>query len=246
MLRAVLFDLVGTLLDFGDGRLLKVGMRISSVRAIYRNLKAQGLPLPSPLHFAWVAYHHNREIDRTAGADGYEKNLRVSIPRVLQTMHVPLDRFDIQSCLDALYEGTKSYVSLFDDTLEVLDWLQQRGLVMGLVSNTVWPSALHERDIADFGLDRYLQVRTFSSEHGQSKPAARIYLDTLARLGVAPTEAVFVGDRMRQDVWGPQQVGMRAVLIESPYRRERMPGVQPDARIRLLRELLPWVERWMS
>ena len=246
MLCAVLFDLVGTLLDFGDGRLLRVGMRISSVWAIYCYLRRRSIPVPPPLAFAVNAARRVREIERAAGMNGHEKNLRKVIPQALESMHVPLDRFDLDECLDALYEGTHRYISLFEDTLDVLAELERRGLKMGLVSNTVWPRELHERDIADFGLDRYLEVRTFSSEHGCAKPMPSIYLDTLARLGVAPQQAVFVGDRMRQDVWGAQHVGMRAVLIQVPYRHECIDGICPDGRIRFLHELLPLVDRWMK
>ena len=73
-----------------------------------------------------------------------------------------------------------------------------------------------------------------------------VYLDTLAKLRVAPEDALFVGDRIWQDVWGPQSVGMRAVLIEVPYRKECIEGVCPDGRIRSLPELLPLVDGWLG
>ncbi|MBN1583073.1 MAG: HAD family hydrolase [Anaerolineae bacterium] len=246
MLKAVLFDLVGTLLDFGDGRLLRMGMRVSSIWAIYRNLRLQGLSVPPLVPFATIAARKTRELEALAGANSAQKNLRVTIPRILQHMRVPIERFDVTWCMNALYDGTRKYVSLFEDTLEVLKAIEQRGLAMGLVSNTVWPSELHERDLTDFGIDAYLRARTYSSEFGRSKPDPRIFTHTLDRLGVRPEEAIFVGDRMRQDVWGPQHVGMRAVLIEVPYRKEEIGGICPDGRIRFLRELLPLVDRWMA
>ncbi len=88
-------------------------------------------------------------------------------------------------------------------------------------------------------------VRTYSSEHGRTKPHSSIYLDTLARLKVEAREALYVGDRIWQDVWGAQNAGMRAVLVEVPYRRQRKDEVQPDGRIRSLPGLVPLVDGWM-
>ena len=61
--------------------------------------------------------------------------------------------------------------------------------------------------------------------------------------GVAPHEAVFVGDRFPEDVAGAQSVGMRGVWKERPD-RERLTHVIPDAQIVHLRELLGILDSW--
>ena len=53
----------------------------------------------------------------------------------------------------------------------------------------------------------------FSSEIGLRKPAPRIYQAVLERLGVEPADALFVGDRVREDVQGPAALGMRTCLV---------------------------------
>ena len=53
----------------------------------------------------------------------------------------------------------------------------------------------------------------FSSEVGLRKPAPRIYQAALERLGVEPADALFVGDRVREDVQGPAALGMRTCLV---------------------------------
>jgi putative hydrolase of the HAD superfamily len=50
----------------------------------------------------------------------------------------------------------------------------------------------------------------FSAEEGVRKPDTKIYRRALARLGVAPAEAIFVDDRLK-NVEGARQVGMRAL-----------------------------------
>ena len=67
----------------------------------------------------------------------------------------------------------------------------------------------------------------------------------LEGLGTAdPRRAVFVGDRPYDDVWGAQQLGMRAVLRPNPL----VPGydVTPDATVEALPELLPLVNSWQD
>jgi putative hydrolase of the HAD superfamily len=77
-----------------------------------------------------------------------------------------------------------------------------------------------------------------------TKPHPSIYRHALDKLDVAPAEAVFVGDKLRVDVAGPQKIGMRAVLVTSSYRVEADPEITPDARIRTIAELPAAIESW--
>ena len=61
------------------------------------------------------------------------------------------------------------------------------------------------------GLERYFSAFFFSDEHGFSKPDRRAFLTPLAELGIAPHEAVHVGDIQRTDIDGAQAAGLRAV-----------------------------------
>jgi putative hydrolase of the HAD superfamily len=53
----------------------------------------------------------------------------------------------------------------------------------------------------------------FSSGVGRRKPAPEIYRAALHELGVEPENALFVGDRVREDVQGPAALGMRTCLV---------------------------------
>ena len=75
--------------------------------------------------------------------------------------------------------------------------------------------------------------------------SAPVVLEGMAQVGVKPEEAVFVGDRLREDVAGPQGVGLRAVLVEVPFREERDESVSPDARIASITELPAVLAAWL-
>ena len=109
-----------------------------------------------------------------------------------------------------------------------------RGLALGLVCVTGLTPGYVLRDVLDgHGLLRHFEALTFSDEARMAKPAPEIFHCTLQVLGVAPQDAVFIGDTPFADVAGPQQLGMTAVQVGD----QQLDGVTPDARLETLDEL---------
>lgn len=127
-------------------------------------------------------------------------------------------------------------------TLTALETLRAGGLRLGLVSNAFTPGALMRRTLDALGLASFFEVAVFSSEIGVRKPQPRIYQAALDALGVRPDEAVFIGDRLREDVEGPGALGMRTVLSHE-YRQESPDASRPDAVIQAFAALPAVVER---
>ena len=122
------------------------------------------------------------------------------------------------------------------DAATVLRSLRERGLRIGLLSNTHWPRHFHEHFLERDGLDGLIDARFYTSEMDHVKPDARAFGPVMEALGVEdPGGAVFVGDRLHDDVWGAQQAGMRGVWV----RNDRTPGfeVAPDGVIDSLSDL---------
>ena len=130
------------------------------------------------------------------------------------------------------------------DAAPTLAALRERGLRIGLLSNTHWPRAFHERFLERDGLVDLIDVRLYTSEMPFQKPHPSAFRAALDELAVAePAEAVFVGDRPWDDITGAQGVGMRAVLRPNPMIADTTP-VDPDAVIRSLPDLVSVVARW--
>ncbi|HWH33747.1 MAG TPA: HAD family hydrolase [Acidimicrobiales bacterium] len=124
-----------------------------------------------------------------------------------------------------------------------LESLRRRGLRVGLLSNTHWPRAFHERFLARDGLDELIDARLYTSEMTHLKPHPSVFRAALDALGVEDaTRAVFVGDRPYDDVWGAQQAGLRAVLVANDHAPPW--DVAPDAVIDTLAELPAVVDAW--
>ena len=95
--------------------------------------------------------------------------------------------------------------------------------------------------LAALRLESFFEAVTFSSEVGVRKPHPRIYADALFKLGVEPRNALFVGDRVKEDIQGPKTLGMRAVLTRE-WRQEEDPGLA-DFVIQRLGELPAIISR---
>jgi putative hydrolase of the HAD superfamily len=68
----------------------------------------------------------------------------------------------------------------------------------------------------------YFDAVILSVQAGWRKPHPQIYAAALDKLGIGPSEAVFVGDSYRPDYHGPTQAGIRAFLID-PARATQAP-----------------------
>lgn len=124
--------------------------------------------------------------------------------------------------------------------------LRDRGIRVGVLSNTMWPREHHEEVFARDGLLQLIDAAVYSSESSYAKPHADAFMSVLRALNVSPKEAVFVGDRPWDDVHGAQQAGMRAVLI--PHSRLGDQAVEidvtPDAVIGHLVDIIMVVDEW--
>jgi putative hydrolase of the HAD superfamily len=127
------------------------------------------------------------------------------------------------------------------DALPLLRALRERGLKIGVLSNTMWPREFHEEVFARDGLLEYIDAGVYTSELPVGKPHKDAFLEAMAALNISdPRSVVFVGDRMWDDIHGAQSVGMRAVFIpHSDHRAHELveTDVVPDAVINRLGDL---------
>jgi len=100
---------------------------------------------------------------------------------------------------------------VFPEVVGALQSLRARGLRIGVLSNA--PSDLPKM-LDRLGLSAHLDFTVVSAVEGVKKPDRRIFERTLDRAGVAPEEALHVGDLFLEDILGAGAVGIRTLLIE--------------------------------
>ena len=100
------------------------------------------------------------------------------------------------------------------DVAPLLRLLRDRSIRVGVLSNTVWPRALHERVFRRDGVLELIDGAVYSSEIPWTKPHPEAFRAAMAAIGVTdPASCVFVGDRPFDDIYGAARLGMRTVFI---------------------------------
>ena len=122
----------------------------------------------------------------------------------------------------------------FPDVEPALRDARRRGLKLIVVSN--WDVSLPDV-LGRTGLASLLDGVITSAQFGARKPSPAIFEYALAAAGVAPEQALHVGDNLEEDIGGARAAGIAAVLV----RRDGTPGPPEVASIRGLDEIGPYL-----
>lgn len=109
--------------------------------------------------------------------------------------------------------------------------LKERGLVVGIITDTIYPLEWKMRWLAQAGVADLVDVVACSRVVRVQKPDPAIYMEALRQAGLAPDEAVFVGHDARE-IDGAHAVGMVTVAVNHE------PSVWADYYIEALPDLL--------
>lgn len=90
----------------------------------------------------------------------------------------------------------------------VLDYLEARGIRIGVVSNTIFSSRTVEWELGRHGLADYLAFVMGSADYGVRKPHPALFLAAVGKLGLKPGEVWFVGNTWDTDITGATRAGL--------------------------------------
>lgn len=246
IIQAVLFDLGGTLLHYEQPP--ENTFDAMNGRALHAFLKVAvqgGTRVADPDLAVRAVARMNAALEAKAKRTHYSNQAETVVREGLEAVGVRVPEKVFDDAMRAYYEVISDVAAPTEgDAVDVLRRLADQGRQMGVVSNTLWAPEIHDADLDRFGLLEYLPVRVYSSRAGYVKPDERVFRQALDRFDVAPAEAVFVGDKLDVDIAGPQKIGMRAILLASPYRTETSDEITPDARIASLDELPDLLDAW--
>ena len=110
--------------------------------------------------------------------------------------------------------GAHRRMQAYDEVPAVLAELRARGLRLAICSNWDW-DLLDAIDAA--GLSATCDLVVSSAWVGARKPHPRMYDAVLSQTGVAPADALFVGDTWACDVEGPRAAGLRTVYLRRSH-----------------------------
>ncbi len=193
MIKAVLFDLDGTLADTARD----LGA------ALNRLLAEEGLP-PQP-------YSAIRPI-ASHGARGL-----VSLGFGISREHPRFEEYRLRF-LDHYEHSFADETILFEGVNEMLQGLAKRGLTWGIITNK--PMRFTDRLVPALPFATQPSVTVSGDTVGVPKPDPAPMLHAAAQIGINPAHCLYVGDAER-DIQAGRAVGMKTVLANWGYISEQ-------------------------
>jgi HAD superfamily hydrolase (TIGR02253 family) len=193
MIKAVIFDLDNTLVDF-------MAMKNQAIDAAIRAMRDAGLNLP--------AEEIRRRIDAIYAEQGIE--FQSVFDQLLYDEFSVVDYKILASGIIAYRRAREAALVPYPHVYMTLMSLMKMNLKLGVVSDAPGREAwlrlcyLNLHHIFDV-------VVTFDDTHAR-KPNPEPFTEALKRLGVLPEESLMVGDWAERDVLGAAQVGMKTVF----------------------------------
>jgi putative hydrolase of the HAD superfamily len=150
--------------------------------------------------------------------------------------------------LGAYHDWWTPHTYIDPDVRPLFGGLRERGIKIGVLSNTIWPREVHEEIFRRDEVLDLIDGAVYTSEIPWTKPHPDAFRAALEAVAVdEPGDAVFVGDRPFDDIHGAKSVGMRAVLVPHstiPVQQVGHTVGEPDAVIDRLADVLPLVDAW--
>jgi len=213
-IKAILFDFGETLLTFGKVNttpLFRQGARLS-----YDFLKSQGQPVGNFEYYCWrnlIALRIRRCLSNLTGRDFDALAL---LKKVGTKKGIQLNQEQWEHLAWLWYEPLCKRAKAEPNIEQTLTTLKESGLKLGIVSNTFVNRCCLEKHLKQFDILDFFAVRIYSYEFDFRKPDARIFKAAAERIGEAPENILFVGDRILEDVQAAARIGMQAVLKIGP------------------------------
>ncbi|MGP4108550.1 HAD family hydrolase [Virgibacillus sp. L01] len=190
MIKAVLFDLDGTLLNRDESVKMFVDKQ-------YERL------------YQWLSHvPKDKYIARFIGLDNQGYVWKDAVYQQL------VDDFNItgitwEDLLQDYISQFKNSCVPFPNLINMLEKLRNSNLVLGMVTNG--KGQFQMDNIRSLGIEDYFETILISEWEGMKKPDPQIFNKALDKLNVSSTEAMFIGDHPEKDVKAAQNAGMKGV-----------------------------------
>jgi putative hydrolase of the HAD superfamily len=212
-IKAVLFDLGETLLNFGRINLREIFRR--SAELTYEFLQNLNQPVSSFRWYYWrsiIAVRFNCLISNLIRKDFNDLSL---LEKIGASKGIVLNEDQWRQLGWLWYEPLSKLAQIEPGLKATLALLKQRGIKLGIVSNTFISTSSLDRQLAQFDILDFFPVRLYSHQFDFRKPDLRIFKAASERIGEMPEDIMFVGDRIDTDIKPAVKAGMQAVLKEA-------------------------------
>ncbi|MHC4440790.1 MAG: HAD family hydrolase, partial [Planctomycetota bacterium] len=209
-IKAVLFDLGETLLDFGKVKttqLFRQGARLS-----YDYLKSSGQPVGNFEYYCWSNMIALRIRHFISNITKNDINSSALLRRIGTKKGIKFDAEQWRHFAWLWYEPLSKIATADPKIKETLISLKGLGLKLGILSNTFVNAHSLEKQLKQLGILDFFTVRMYSYEFDFRKPDLRIFKIAVERLGEPTENIMYVGDRIDMDIKPALKMGFVPVL----------------------------------
>ena len=218
MIRAIVFDFGQTLVDSSEGfRAAEKEAQEKAFRALGLTDRGEFIDLYRTIR---TAFHGRSRFSRKAILEELFRHYgRVPDPLLLERWETDY------------WERVKAMTRVFPEAEDVLRRLRERAYRLALITNAQGQREEGKHRLGGYPeLERLFEVIVVAGEGGiPPKPDPAPFRLCLDKMGLAPEEALYVGDDWRIDVRGAEAVGMRAVWLKHRLVQRNWPAVETAA-----------------
>lgn len=190
MIKAVVFDLDGTLLDRDNSLLAFVGQQ-------YNDLGKSVKHIPKDKFISRFI-----ELD----AKGYVWKDQV-YKQLIEELKI--EGIDAQTLLEYYVTNFKRHCIPFPGLITMLENLTQKSIRLAMITNGRGQFQLD--NILALGIKDYFDDIIISEWEGISKPNPAIFQKMLCNLGISADETVYIGDHPKNDIQAAKAIGMKTI-----------------------------------
>ena len=194
-LKAVLFDLDNTLIDF-------VRFKKECSKAAIRAMIEAGLGMEEEKASALLFKMYD---------DFGWEDQRI-FEKFLRKISGKIDYRILANGIAAYRKVKAGHMEPYPRIMESLIKLTSKGLVLGIVSDA--PKMQAWLRLAETNISEFFDVVVALEDTGRLKPSRMPFKQAIKKLGFKPEEILFVGDNPERDIKGAKRVGMKTALAE--------------------------------
>lgn len=209
MIKTLLFDIYQTLVDVDiEQKNIHKAWNFFDTYIVNLGKSYIGIPFEQLVKRQEIKFYEgkNRDINH--------RDFKESIREAFNDYyHINLEDKELEKLIWEFRTKSRDYCNIYP---KVEDTLKKLANKYTLATASIAHGSFTMRELEELGIKKYFSHFIFSSNTGYRKPAKEFYDAVLRKINSQPHEAIMIGDNLRQDIWGAQQLNIWTILIANP------------------------------